>query len=76
MKRKMSALNENESEDLTPDKKCTQGAARELTDCKKSCNDTENATSLSKVINLGMPHIGEQTFKYINTSQLVNFLEV
>ena len=31
---------------------------------------------MEKVINLGIPHVGEQIFETLNTHQLVNCLEV
>ena len=49
-------------ENLTPEKKRKQSGAEELTNCKKSRKDTQNTFSLSKVINLGIPHVGEQIF--------------
>ena len=64
-----SALIEN-PEDLTPEKKRKQSAAEELTNCKKSRNDTGNTASLNKVINLGIPHAGEQIFESIDTPEL------
>ena len=42
--------------DLTFIKKQKQSEAEELTDCKKSCNDTENAASLNRVIHLKNLH--------------------
>ena len=49
-------------EDLTPMKKRKQSTSEELTNCKKSRNDTRITLSLNKVINLGMPHVGELIF--------------
>ena len=64
-----SALIEN-PEDLTSEKKRKQSEAEELTNYKKSRNDTGNTTSLNKIINFGMPHIGEQIFESIVTPGL------
>ena len=63
-------------EDLTHEKKRKQSSAGELTNCKKSRNDTGNPTSLNKIINRGMPHIGEHIFKSIDTPGLIKCLEV
>ena len=63
-------------EDLTPDKKRKQSAAEELTNCKKSRNDTQNTLSLNEVINLGIPHVGELIFESIDTPGLIKCLEV
>ena len=59
---------------LTAKKK--QSTAEELTNCKKSRNNAGNSTSLDKIINLGMPHIGEHIFKSIDTPGLTKCLEV
>ena len=64
-----SALMEK-PEELTPMKKCKQNAAEELTNCKKSRNDTQNNLSLNEVINLGIPHVGELIFESIDTPEL------
>ena len=61
-----SALMEK-PEELTPWKKCKQNAAEELTNCKKSHNDTQNTLSLNEVINPGIPHVGELIFESIDT---------
>ena len=63
-------------EDLTHEKKRKQSSAEELTNCKKSRNDTGNPTSLNKIINHGMPHIGEQIFESIDTPGLIKCLDV
>ena len=63
-------------EDLTPMKKRKQSTSEELTNCKKSRNDTRITLSLNKVINLGMPHVGELIFESIDTPGLINCLEV
>ena len=63
-------------EDLTPEKKRKQSAAEELTNCKKSRNETRNTLSLNEVINLGIPHVGELIFESTDTPGLVNFLDV
>ena len=63
-------------EDLTPDKKRKQSAAEELTDCKKSRNDAQNVTSLDKVINLGIPHVGELIFESMDTAELLKCILV
>ena len=63
-------------EDLTPKKKRKQSVAEELTDCKKSRNDTGNTISLNEVINLRFPHIGEQIFETFDTAELTKCLKV
>ena len=63
-------------EDLTPDKKRKQSAAEELTNCKKSRNDTQNTLSLYEVINPGIPHVGELIFESIDTPGLIKCLDV
>ena len=63
-------------ENLTSEKKRKQSADEALTDCKKSRKDNGNVTSLNKIINLGMPHIGEHIFKSIDTPGLTKCLEV
>ena len=63
-------------EDLTTMKKRKQSAAEELTNCKKSRNETRNTLSLNEVINLGIPHVGEKIFRSIDTPGLINCLEV
>ena len=57
-------------EKLTPVKKRKQSAADELTDCKKSRNDTQNTLGLNEIINLGIPHVGELIFESIDTPEL------
>ena len=59
-------------EDLTPAKKRKQSAAEELTNCKKSRNETQNTLSLNEVI-IGIPHVGELIFKSIDTPELFQF---
>ena len=60
-------------EDLTPKKECRQSAAEELNNWKKSRIDSENVPSLNKIINLGIPHVGELIFESINTPELFQF---
>ena len=67
-----SALMEK-PEKLSPMKKRKQSAADELTDCKKSRNDTQNTLGLNEVINLGIPHVGELIFESIATHELFQF---
>merc|ERR1712049_9771 len=57
-------------EDLTPVRKRKQSSAEELTNCKKSRNDTQNNLSLNEVINLGIPHVGELIFESMDTPEL------
>merc|ERR1711953_1657835 len=52
------------------------GVAEELTDCKKSRNDTGNTISLNEVINLRFQHIGEQIFETFDTAELTKCLKV
>ena len=53
-----------------------QSTSEELTNCKRSRNDTQNTLTLNEVINLGIPHIGEKIFRSIDTPGLKSFLEV
>ena len=53
-----------------------QSTTEELTNCKRSRNDTQNILTLNEVINLGIPHIGEKIFRSIDTPGLKSFLEV
>ena len=61
---------------LTPMKKRKQSGAEELTNCKKSRNETQNTRSLNEVINLGIPHVGELIFESFDISGLIQCLEV
>ena len=58
-------------EDLTTKKKRKQSTAEELTNFKKSRNDTRCSISLNDVINLGIPHVGELIFESIDTPELL-----
>ena len=69
MENKMSGSLNEKPDDLTPKTHRKQSAAEELTDCKKSCNDTENAASLNRVIHLKIPHIGERIFESFDTPE-------
>ena len=62
-------------EDLTPKKECGQSAAEELNNGKKSRIDSENVPSLNKIINLGIPHVGELIFERIDTPELLSCME-
>ena len=70
-----SAMDEK-PEDLSPEKKRQESESEELTNCKKSRNDAQNVTSLDKVINLGIPHVGELIFESITTPELIKCMEV
>ena len=70
-----SAINKK-PEDLNSTKKQTNSEAEELTNCTNSRNATQNTHSLDKVINLGIPHVGELIFESIDTPGLIKCLEV
>ena len=50
--------------------------SEELTNSTKNRAENFKECSITAIINLGIPHVGEQIFSSLDTDELIQFLEV